>query len=89
MNWAAERRQDFIDGRLAVYGEIRREHVMTAFGVSKVQASYDLGAFQCLYPRAIIYDTKRRLYRPRRTPYKLHRPISTMKNGRLVITVVL
>ncbi len=88
MNWAAARRIDFIDGRLATYGEIRREHITTAFGVSVMQASKDLGAYRMLYPGVIIYDPKRKLYRPRRTPYKPRRSINTT-DRQLIITVEL
>ncbi len=84
--WFAERRIDFIDGRLAEHGEIRREHIMAAFSVSVMQASKDLGVYRRLYPNSIIYDFKRMLYRPRRTPYKPRRSISTT-NGQLVIAV--
>ena len=87
MTWAADRRLDYIDARLATHGEVRREHLMTAFGVSMPQASVDLNAFIAAHPGAMAYDKSRKLYAPAKQPYRPRRDISRDKQGRLVIII--
>lgn len=87
MSWFRARRYDFIAWRLAHLGEIRREHLMTAFGISMPQASEDLGKFKELYPGAMTYDfsASRRCYVA--TSSKPARPIEVDKRGRLVFVI--
>jgi hypothetical protein len=87
MSWALDRRLDYIDWRLARHGEVRRQHLMTAFGVSMPQASVDLNAFIAAHPGAMAYDKSRKLYAPAKMPYRSRRDISCDDEGRLVITI--
>lgn len=87
VTWATDRRLDYIDARLAHHGEVRREHLVTAFGVSMQQSSADIGAFLAAHPGAMSYDKSRKLYAPARQPYRSRRDIQTDKMGRLVIVV--
>ena len=87
MSWAVERRLDFIDWRLSAHGWLRREHLISTFGISMPQASGDLGAFERAYPGAMKYDKSRKLYAPTATPYRPHRHFAQDKCGRLVITI--
>lgn len=61
-HWAAARRLDYIDARLAILGEVNRSDLMRAFGVSMGQASVDIAAYVRLYPSAIRYDRQRKRY---------------------------
>jgi hypothetical protein len=70
MNWSQARRLDYIDWRLALIGEVRREHLMTVFGVSMPAASATLGEFAAAHPGAMRYDKSRKCYVPARQPYR-------------------
>lgn len=73
MTWATDRRLDFIDWHVAERGSIRREHLVTAFGVSLQQASADLTAFQSAHPAALVYDRSDKQYVPANGRYKRQR----------------
>jgi hypothetical protein len=74
MNWAATRRLDFIDWRLAARGEVRRADIVRVFGVSVPQASIDLSAFTAEHPGSMRYDTHRKCYvRDRGSRCRAHR----------------
>jgi hypothetical protein len=60
--WAAARRLDYIDFRLATAGRVNRADIMRTFGVSSAQASGDLTDFQELYPRRMAYDASAKAY---------------------------
>lgn len=62
--WFKERRLDYIDWRLLIYGSIRRADLMRVFSISIAQASHDLRDFRRLAPRAMWYDLSAKTYRP-------------------------
>lgn len=62
MNWFAQHRQDWIEDTLFVFGFINRDHLMRKFGVSVVQASKDLQAFQRMNPGAMTYNATTKRY---------------------------
>lgn len=73
MSYAIDRRLDFIDLRLLMHGTIRREHIVSTFGVSQPQASSDIGAFLEQYPGALDYDKSAKQYVVAKTPYRSRR----------------
>lgn len=62
MNWAAERRLDYIDYRMATVGKLRRNDLMRTFGISAPQASADIARFQKRYRGAIVYSRRAKCY---------------------------
>lgn len=87
MSWFADRRLDFIDWRLATHGEVRREHLMTTFGISQQQASMDIQAFLADHSGAMTYDKNRKLYAPAHNPYRPRRNIQRDRQGRLIFII--
>lgn len=73
VNWAAERRLDYIDFRLVTAGTVRRADIMRTFGVSLPQASGDLSHFMRLYRKALLYDKSAKQYVPRHEGYQTRR----------------
>jgi hypothetical protein len=61
--WAAERRLDYIDWRLATAGHVRRENLVRVFGVGGATASADLNEFIRRYPGVMVYDKTARRYK--------------------------
>lgn len=64
MNWAQERRLDYIDFRMVTCGWVSRSDLIRTFGISLPQASTDLGSFLTLYPDSLVYDKSAKLYKP-------------------------
>ena len=64
MQWAQTQRMRFIEDKLRWEGRINRSDVSAAFGVSMVQATTDLQAYQRLAPQNIQYDGTVRAYLP-------------------------
>jgi predicted DNA-binding transcriptional regulator YafY len=52
----------FIDLRLRFIGEIRRQDLVTRFGIQAAAATRDIGQYKELAPRNLEYDTKSRVY---------------------------
>lgn len=69
MNWAADRRLDYIDFRMVTVGSVRRSDLMRTFGVSMPQASADINRFLKLYRKAIVYDRSEKQYVARHDGY--------------------
>jgi len=87
MSWALDRRLDYIDWRLARHGEVRRQHLIDAFGISMPQASADLASFDAAHAGAMEYDKSRKVYVPTKEPYRIRRALRTDSLGRLVIVI--
>lgn len=87
MSWALDRRLDYIDWRLARHGEVRRQHLIDAFGISMPQASADLASFEAAHASAMEYDRSRKAYVPAKAPYRMRRELQTDSHGRLVIVI--
>lgn len=62
MNWFEKRRMEWIRETVTIFGFINREHLQKKFGISKPQASYDLGKFQELFPGLIHYNSSTKRY---------------------------
>lgn len=73
MTWAVERRLDYIDWRLLVCGEMRREDLVRTFGISMSQASNDIRKFIAAYPTAAAYDKNGKRYIPANGRYVTRR----------------
>jgi hypothetical protein len=71
--WSVARRLDYIDWRLGVHGAVRREDIVSTFGVSAGQASVDINAFIALYPGVMDYDKSAKQYVPAKSPYRARR----------------
>lgn len=65
MNWATERRLDFIEDRLVRHRRLNRGEIVAYFGVSAQQASLDIRAYVALNP-LVSYDNSEKCYLPRR-----------------------
>ena len=87
MNWDVERRLDAIDWCLYRNGEIRREHLMSIFGMSKPQASTDFAKYERLYPGAMVYNKSRKCYEAE--GHNPRRNITIDSEGRLIFVVSL
>lgn len=61
--WYQDYRLTWIAETLRVFGHINRGHLMRKFGISKPQASYDLGLFDRTYPGNMVYDKSLKCYR--------------------------
>lgn len=70
MTYAIERRLDYIDWRLAQFGEVQRADIARTFGVSQSQASGDLNLFLTEHPKIMGYDKTRKRYVPANGRYK-------------------
>jgi hypothetical protein len=64
MSWATERRLDWIDDRLFMYGEIQRSEITNYFRITVVVATSDIAAFCKLDPRVTYDRTRKRYVRP-------------------------
>ncbi len=62
IRWGTERRLEFIEFRLYWEGGVRRGDITEKFGVSTPQASADLGLYQQLAPRNLVYDSSEKRY---------------------------
>lgn len=62
VRWGQTRRLNFIDVRLQYDGRINRSDLMTFFDISAPQASADLGIYQDVAARNLVYDTRQRIY---------------------------
>ena len=60
--WYVRHRQDWIAETLRVFGFINREHIERKFGISTLQASYDLGLYMREHPDAITYNKSAKRY---------------------------
>lgn len=65
MTHAQLTRMIWIDARLVGSRTLNRSDIMTAFGVSIVQAAADLKRYQSLNPGRLRYDRAARIYRTR------------------------
>lgn len=65
MNWAGERRLDFIEDRLVRHRRVNRGEITAYFGVSVVQASSDIQAYLRLNAD-VTYDKTAKCYVPAR-----------------------
>lgn len=70
MTWAQARRLDYIDLLLLTRGQVRRNDLIEAFGVSMGQASIDINEFVHLYPHAATYNKTAKRYVPIDTRYR-------------------
>jgi len=61
-NWFVNRRLEWIDEMLDIYGFINREHLIKKFGISVPQASADLKAYQRRWPDDVHYDKSAKRY---------------------------
>lgn len=52
----------YVELRLRFLGEIRRQDLVTRFGIQEAAATRDLGQYKDLGPNNMDYDTKRRIY---------------------------
>ncbi|KUJ86483.1 MAG: hypothetical protein XD36_3078 [Halomonas sp. 54_146] len=62
IRWGTERRLEFIEFRLYWEGGVRRGDITEKFGISTPQASADLGLYQKLAPRNLVYDASEKQY---------------------------
>ena len=62
MTQAQRDRLAFVELRLQFFGKIRRQDLVTRFGVQSAAATRDLGQYKELCPRNLGYDTKEKLY---------------------------
>lgn len=60
--WFRSRRQEFIAATLRQFGQIRRADIVREFGVSRVQASNDIGEFLAAEPPNVRYDVSAKCY---------------------------
>jgi len=52
----------FIELRLRFIGEIRRQDLVSRFGIQAAAATRDIGIYKDLAPRNLDYDTKNKVY---------------------------
>ena len=62
MRWSTERRLEFIEFRLFWDGRVNRSDLIDFFGISVPQASADLGRYQELAERNLVYDNRAKTY---------------------------
>jgi len=62
MNWFAERRLEWIEETVRIFGFIRIAHIQRKFEISRPQASNDLAEFQRRRPGRIVYDKSAKQY---------------------------
>jgi hypothetical protein len=63
VNWFGAERQRFIGEMLAIYGFIRRVHIMRKFDVTHAVATGDIRGYIAAHPaQPIGYDKRRRAY---------------------------
>ena len=62
MRWSTERRLEFIEFRLFWDGRVNRSDLVDFFGISVPQASADLGRYQEVADRNLIYDKRAKSY---------------------------
>jgi hypothetical protein len=62
LRWGVRRRLEFIDFRLFWDGEFNRSDLANTFGISTQQASSDIGQYEILAPRNIMYDRGKKSY---------------------------
>ena len=63
LRWGVEQRLEFIELRLFWEGAINRSDLVKQFSVSVPQASNDLGRYQQMAPRNIVYDKSSKRYK--------------------------
>ena len=63
INWAQNRRLEFIDYRLCWTRHLTREDVRNFFGVSAAQVSQDLTEYEVIAPGNFVYDSESKRYR--------------------------
>lgn len=63
INWAQNRRLEFIDYRLCWTRHLTREDVRNFFGVSVAQVSQDLTEYEMVAPGNFVYDSDSKRYR--------------------------
>lgn len=68
VNWARDRRLDWIDDRLTSGATLNRSDLTAYFGISAIQASLDISAFRKTDPH-MVYDPSAKHY-TRRDPHK-------------------
>lgn len=66
-------RLDYIDWKIGTSGTIGRPDIAKTFDVSSQQASLDIREFLGLYPSAMHYDVKRKVYVRKRVDYRRRR----------------
>lgn len=62
MRWSTERRLEFIEFRLFWDGRVNRSDLVEFFGISVPQASADLGRYQEVADRNLVYDKRAKSY---------------------------
>ena len=62
MRWSTERRLEFIEFRLFWDGRVNRSDLVEFFGISVPQASTDLGRYQEVADRNLVYDKRAKSY---------------------------
>ena len=62
MTQAQRDRLAFVELRLRFVGEIRRQDLVTRFGIQAAAATRDIAQYRALAPRNMRYDTRNKLY---------------------------
>ena len=62
MNWFQQKRIEWIEESLKIWGFIQVKHITKKFGISRPKASQDLGKFKKLHPEACVYDMSKKMY---------------------------
>lgn len=62
LRWNVRRRLEFIEFRLIWDGRFNRKDVMEAFNISAQQASLDIGRYEQIGPRNLVYDPAKKVY---------------------------
>ena len=70
MRWSTERRLEFIEFRLFWEGRVNRSDLIDFFGISVPQASADLGRYQEVANRNLVYDKRAKSYLVRLEEFK-------------------
>lgn len=73
MNWAADRRQEFILGRLKAHGCLLRRDICDEFRISLAQASADISTFLAENLGAMIYNKRAKRYEVAELPVRITR----------------
>ena len=63
LRWGVRRRLEFIDFRLFWDGRFNRKDMATTFGISRQQASADVGQYEKIAPNNVAYDPTEKAYR--------------------------
>lgn len=61
-DWFITVRQDFIAATLRQFGQVKRNDLIRAFGISTPQASADIARFLATEPPRVEYDPRLKCY---------------------------